>query len=78
VNRFTEEEIAGFLRDAAAGASVEDLCRRHGIPAEVFREWECRTGGGGAPDKKLEALEAENARLWKALADSIRIARGQG
>ena len=29
--RFSEEQIIGFLREAYAGISVKDLCRRHGF-----------------------------------------------
>jgi len=29
--RYTEEQIIGFLKEAEAGVSAKDLCRRHGF-----------------------------------------------
>ena len=70
--RFTEEQIIGFLRQAEAGVPVKELCRRHGFSDASFYLWRSKFGGMTVPDaKRLRALEAENARLKKLLAESL-------
>jgi len=34
--RFTEERIITILKESAAGAKTEELCRRHGICTNTF------------------------------------------
>jgi len=70
--RFSEEQIVGFLREAERGAAVKDLCRRHGFSEASYYLWRSKFGGMEVSDvKRLKALEAENARLKKLLAESI-------
>jgi len=70
--RYTEEQIIGFLREADAGVSVKELCRRHGFSEASFYLWRGKYGGMDVSDaKRLKALEAENARLKKLLAEAI-------
>ena len=70
--RFTEEQIIGFLREADAGVAVKDLCRRHGFSDTSYYLWRSKFGGMTVPDaKRLKALEAENTRLKKLLAESM-------
>ena len=70
--RFTEEQIIGFLREADAGMAVKDLCRRHGFSDASYYLWRSKFGGMTVPDaKRLKALEAENTRLKKLLAESM-------
>jgi len=70
--RFTEEQIIGFLREADAGVAVKELCRRHGFSEASYYLWRSRFGGMDVSDaKRLKALEAENARLKKLLAESV-------
>ncbi|SUS08518.1 conserved hypothetical protein [uncultured Defluviicoccus sp.] len=70
--RFSEEKIIGFLREAEAGMPVKDLCRRHGFSEASFYLWRSKFGGMGVSDaKRLKELEAENARLKKLLAEQI-------
>lgn len=69
---FTEEQIIGFLKEADAGVSVKDLCRRHGFSEASYYLWRGKFGGMGVSDaKRLKALESENARLKKLLAESM-------
>lgn len=70
--RFSEEQIIGFLREAEAGLPVKELCRRHGFSEASYYLWRSRFGGMDvAALERLKALEAENARLKKLLAESL-------
>jgi len=71
-SRFTEEQIIGILKEHQAGMSAADLCRKHGISDATFYNWRSKYGGMEVSDaKKLKALEAENAKLKKLLAESV-------
>lgn len=70
--RFTEEQIIGFLREADKGIAVKELCRKHGFSEASYYLWRGKFGGMDVSDaKRLKALEAENARLKKLLAESM-------
>jgi putative transposase len=70
--RFTEEQIIGFLREADKGIALKELCRKHGFSDASFYLWRGKYGGVDVSDaKRLKALEAENARLKKLLADAL-------
>jgi putative transposase len=70
--RFTEEQIIGFLREADAGMPIKDLCRRHGFSEASYYLWRGKFGGMDVSDaKRLKALEAENAKLKKLLAEAM-------
>lgn len=70
--RFTEEQIIGFLKEAERGVPVKELCRRHGFSDASFYLWRSKYGGMEVSDaKRLKALEIENARLKKLLAESM-------
>lgn len=70
--RYSEEQIIGFLKEAEAGLSVKELCRRHGFSEPSFYAWRSTFGGMDVSDaKRLKALESENSRLKKLLAESM-------
>lgn len=70
--RFSDEQIIGFLREADSGISVKDICRRHGFSEASYYLWRNKFGGMTVPEaKRLKALEQENARLKKLLAESL-------
>lgn len=70
--RFSEEQIIGFLREAEAGVPVKELCRKHGFSDVSFYNWRNKFGGMDVADaRRLKALEAENARLKKLLAEAM-------
>ena len=70
--RFTEEQIIGFLHEADAGLPIKDLCRRYGFSEASYYLWRGKFGGMDVSDaKRLKALEAENAKLKKLLAEAM-------
>jgi putative transposase len=67
--RLSEAQIRGFLRDAAAGMPVMDLCWNHCFSRATFRAWQSKYGAAIDTDiGRLKQLELENARLRNALA----------
>ena len=71
-SRFTQEQIIGILKEHHAGLSAGDLCRKHGISDATFYKWRSKYGGMDVSDaRKLKALEEENARLKRLLAESV-------
>ncbi len=71
-SRFTEEQIIGILREHEAGAKCADLCRKHGMSEATFYAWKAKFGGMDVSDaKRLKALEEENARLKRLLAEPM-------
>ncbi|MFT4002975.1 MAG: IS3 family transposase, partial [Rhizobium sp.] len=70
--RFTQEQIIPVLKEHEAGAKVADLCRKHGISEATFYNWKAKYGGMEVSEaKRLRALEDENARLKKLLAEQL-------
>jgi putative transposase len=71
-SRFTEEQIIKALKEHAAGLSAADVCRKHGISDATFYKWRSRFGGMEISDaRKLKALEEENRKLKKLLAETM-------
>jgi len=70
--RFTEEQIIAVLKEQEAGARAVDLCRKHGISEATFYNWKAKYGGMEVSEaKRLKALEEENAKLKKLLAEQM-------
>lgn len=70
--RFTEEQIIGVLREHEAGAKTGDLARKHGISEATLYNWKSKFGGMDVSDaRKLRALEEENSKLKRLLADAM-------
>jgi putative transposase len=71
-SRFSEEQIIGILKEHQVGLSAKDLCRKHGISDATFYKWRSKYGGMEVSDaRRLKALEAENAKLKKMLAEQM-------
>ena len=70
--RFTEERIIGVLREGEAGAKTGDLARKHGVSEATLYNWKAKYGGLEVSEaKRLRALEDENGRLKRLLADAM-------
>ena len=71
-SRFSEEQIIGILREQEGGQPTADVCRRHGISGATFYKWKAKFGGLDVSEaRRLEALEDENAKLKKLLAEQM-------
>ena len=71
-SRFTQEEIIGVLKEHHAGLSAAELCRKHGVSDATFYKWRAKYGGMDVSDaRKLKALEEENAKLKRLLAEQV-------
>ena len=71
-SRVSEEQVIGILREHEAGAKPADLCRKYGMSEATLYNWKSKFGGMDVSDaKRLKALEEENGRLKKLLADAM-------
>ena len=69
-SRFTEEQIISILQEAEKSGQTGEVIRRHGIARQTFYIWRRKYGGLQVPDaKRLRALEEENRRLKRVVAD---------
>lgn len=69
-SKYTEEQIIGILKEAEAGISVGELCRKYGISDQTYYNWKAKYGGMTVSDaRKLKYLEDENRRLKQIVAD---------
>jgi putative transposase len=67
--RFTEEQMVKILREADR-TPVAEVAKRHGVSEQTLYAWRKRFGTMEVDDaKRLKALETENARLKKLLAE---------
>ena len=68
--RYTEEQIIAILKEAAAAKNVGEVIRRHAISAHTYYRWKSKFAGMDVSDaRRLKALEDENRRLKKLVAD---------
>ena len=71
-SRFTEEQIVSILQEMSAGAKPLELTRRHGISRQTLQNWQRKYGGMKSSEaKRLKALEDENRRLKRVVADQV-------
>jgi len=70
--KFDDDQITGILREHQAGVTVADVCHRHGISEPTFYRWQSlQFGSGGLSAKRVRALEEENQKLKKLLAEAM-------
>jgi putative transposase len=71
-SRFSEEQIIAILREQEAGSKTVEVCRRHGVSEASFYKWKTKYGGMEVSDaRRLKALEEENAKLKRLLAEAM-------
>ena len=71
-SRFTEEQIIGILREQEAGLATAEVCRKHGISTASLYAWKAKFGGLEVSEaKRLKALEDENGKLKRLLAEAM-------
>lgn len=79
-SRFSEEQIIEILKEQAAGVSVADLCRKHGVSHPYIYRWKAKFGGMEVSEaKRLKLLEDENTRLkrlWPTRCWTMRVEPG--
>lgn len=71
-SRFSDEQIIGMIKEQEAGMPTAEVCRKHGISTASFYKYKAKFGGMDVSDaRKLKALEDENAKLKKLLAEQM-------
>jgi putative transposase len=71
--RFSDQQIISILREAEAGVSARELCRKHAISDATFYTWRKKYGGMEVPEvKRLKSLE--EAMLDK---EALQVALGR-
>ena len=71
-SRFSEEQIIAILKEQEAGLATAEVCRKHGVSPASFYKWKAKFGGLDVSDaKRLKALEDENGKLKKLLAEAM-------
>ena len=71
-SKYGEEQVIGILKEHDAGLSTAEICRRYGVSNATFYKWRSKYGGMEVSDaRKLKALEDENRKLKKLLAESM-------
>ena len=69
--QYREEKIIAISKEHESGASVPELARRHGVAENTIYRWKAKFGGMEVSDaKKLRALEQENQKLKRLLAEA--------
>ena len=71
-SRFSDEQIIGILKEHQAGLSASELCRKYGVSDATFYKWRSKYEGMEVSEaRRLKALEEENAKLKRLLADAM-------
>ena len=71
-SRFSDKQIIGILKEHQAGLSASELCRKYGVSDATFYKWRSKYGGMEVSEaRRLKALEEENAKLKRLLADAM-------
>ncbi len=69
-SKFSESQIVAILSSQGKDKSVEAICREQGISPATFYNWKTKYGGISSDElRRMKALELENSRLKKLLAD---------
>lgn len=69
-SKFSETQIIGILREGEGDTPVKLVCARHNISEPTFYKWRAKYGGMDVNEaRRLRALEEENGRLKRLVAD---------
>ena len=71
-SRFTDAQVIEMIKEQEAGMATTEVCRRHGLSPATFYKLKAKFGGMELSDaRRLKALEDENAKLKRLLADTM-------
>ena len=71
-SRFTEEQIISMIKEQENGSPTAEVCRKYGVSSASFYKYKAKFGGMDVSDaRKLRALEEENTKLKKLLAEQM-------
>jgi putative transposase len=71
-SRFSDEQIIGMIKEQESGIPTAEVCRKYGISSASFYKYKAKFGGLDVSDaRKLKALEEENTKLKKLLAEQM-------
>lgn len=71
-SRFSDEQIIGMIKEQENGMPTAEVCRKHGVSTASFYKYKSKFGGMEVSDaRKLKALEDENGKLKKLLAEQM-------
>jgi len=71
-SRFSEAQIIGMIKEQEAGMPTAEVCRKHGLSQGTFYKYKSKYGGMDVSDvAKLKAMEDENTKLKRLLADAM-------
>ena len=67
--RYSEVQIFGILKEVESGVPVVNAAREHGVSLATIHCWKSKYAGMSLSElKRLKALEEENARLKRIVA----------
>lgn len=68
--KYTDEQIVAILQEHQGGVTAREVIRRHGISLDTFYRWKRKYSGVSKAElQRLKALEDENRRLKRMVAD---------
>lgn len=71
-SRFTDEQIIWMIEEQEAGTPTAEVWGKHGVSSASFYKYKAKYSGLEVSDaRKLKALEDENAKLKKLLAEQM-------
>lgn len=69
-SRFKQEQIIAILAEVKSGRTPKEVCAEHNISQQTFYNWKRKYGEMDISEaRRLKALEEENARMKKIIAD---------
>lgn len=69
-SRFSEEQKVRILQELRAGKSRKEICAEHNVSPQTISQWKSKYGDMDVNEaRKLKALEEENARMKRIIAD---------